>query len=161
MHYAIQAPGGFERLYGQPFVLNAVQYPGNTIDLWAPEDLVEIGVLPIVPAAPAPEGEVILSTELVLEEGGLMEVATYGPPPPPPVPQKVSRMQAKQALLAAGLLDDSDAAIAASGDRSLQLYWAETSEFHRNHPAVMAIGTSQGLTSGQLDDLFRAAAQVV
>ena len=70
-------------------------------------------------------------------------------------------MQAKQALLSAGLLDDIEAAISASGDRSLQLYWLETSEFHRSHPAVLQIAEAEGLTSSQLDDLFRAAAQVV
>lgn len=90
-----------------------------------------------------------------------MEVATYGPAPPPPAPPKVSRMQAKQALLAADLLDDIEYAIAASNDRALQLYWAETSEFHRDHPKVAEIATSLGWTQAQLDDLFRAAAQVV
>lgn len=79
----------------------------------------------------------------------------------PPVPGSVSRMQAKQALQDASLLATVDAAIAGSGDPDLQLYWAEASHFHRNHPALIAMTAALGMTSGQVDALFRAAALIV
>ena len=81
--------------------------------------------------------------------------------PPPPVPALVSRMQAKRALLDSGLLPTVEAAIAASDDAALQLYWAEASDFHRDHPALIAMTAALGMTSGQVDDLFISAAAVV
>lgn len=161
MPYAYPTSSGYERLHGQSFAIDDVQYPANVIDLWSPEELAAIGVLAFTPAEDPPEGMAVRELTYELVDGQLHEVATYGPAPPPPVPEKVSRMQAKQALLAADLLDDIEEAIAASNDRALQLYWAETSEFHRDHPKVAEIATSLGWTQAQLDDLFRAAAQVV
>lgn len=88
---------------------------------------------------------------------GSVRLPTDAPDAPQPVPFKVSRMQAKQALLAAGLLATFDAAVAASGDDELKLYYAETSDFHRDHPALVAFMTARGMTDEQVDDLFRAA----
>ncbi|MDR7232304.1 hypothetical protein J2X45_003410 [Caulobacter sp. BE264] len=84
MKYAIPADGGFQRLYGQPFALDGVQYPGNVIDLWSAEDLAAIGVLAITPAAAPPEGESLMSIELELVDGQLVEVGVYGQRPLPP-----------------------------------------------------------------------------
>lgn len=81
-------------------------------------------------------------------------------PVAPPVPQVVSRFQARAALLAAGLLDDATAAIEASGDAFTKLAWAEASEWRRDSALVVGMATSIGLTSGQIDDLFRAAAKI-
>ncbi|WP_343698840.1 hypothetical protein [Caulobacter sp.] len=161
MPYALISGETATELYGLPFEAGEVQYPGNIINLWTPEQLADIGVLSIVLAEPPPAGQVVTGRTLEVRSGVPHEVTTFGPAPPPPVPDKVSRMQAKQALLHFGLLDQFDDAIATSGDRSLQLYWAETSEFHRNHSKVSQLGESQGLTSAQLDDLFRFAATVV
>ena len=83
-----------------------------------------------------------------VEDGVLVEV----------VPQVVSRRQAKQALLQAGLLDDVDAAIAAGSDRSAQIDWADAQEFSRDWPALIALQPALGLTDAQIDDLFRLAA---
>lgn len=74
------------------------------------------------------------------------------------VPQVVSRRQAKQALLQAGLLDTVDAAIAASSDRSAQIDWADAQEFRRDWPALIALQPALGLTDAQIDDLFLLAA---
>ena len=91
---------------------------------------------------------------------GSVRLPTDAPDVPQPVPFKVSRMQAKQALLAEGLLATFDAAVAASGNPVLQLYYAETSDFHRDHPDLVAFMAALGMTDNQVDDLFRAAALI-
>lgn len=75
-----------------------------------------------------------------------------------PVPQVISRRQAKQALLKAGLLDVADAAISASADRAAQIDWADAPEFHRDWATLTSMQHALGLTDGQIDDLFRLAA---
>lgn len=77
-----------------------------------------------------------------------------------PVPQEVSRFQARAALMAAGLLDAADAAVAASGDAFLQLAWKEATAFPRTSPGIAALAPALGLTDADLDDLFRAAAVI-
>lgn len=78
-----------------------------------------------------------------------------------PVPQEVSRFQARAALMAAGLLETADLAVAASGDAFLQLAWKEAVTFRRNSPGIAALAPALGLTDADLDDLFRAAAGIV
>lgn len=92
---------------------------------------------------------------------GSVRLPTDDPETPAPVPAMVSRLQAKQALLAADLLASVEAAILAGEDAALQLYWAEASHFHREHPALIAMTAALGMTSGQVDDLFRAAALII
>ena len=77
------------------------------------------------------------------------------------VPQSVSRFQAKAALAMAGLLDQANAAVAASGDVVLQLAWAEATEFKRNSPGINALAPALGLDDAALDQLFIAAAEIV
>ena len=72
---------------------------------------------------------------------------------------RVSRFQARAALLAAGLLADVEAAIA-DAEPLTQLAWAEAVEWKRNSPTIAAIGAALDLTDAQIDDLFRAAAQI-
>jgi len=72
------------------------------------------------------------------------------------VPESVTPFQAKAALLNAGLLDAVLAAIAAA-PRITQLAWAEATEFRRTSPTVLMLAGALGLTSTQLDDLFKAA----
>ena len=74
------------------------------------------------------------------------------------VPQLVTVRQAKLALLQAGLLDDVEAAIAASDNRAAQIEWEYATEFRRDWPALVAMQSVLGLTDAQIDDLFRLAA---
>jgi hypothetical protein len=78
---------------------------------------------------------------------------------PVPVPEIVSRFQARAALMDAGLLDAVEAAIDQAGPRE-RLAWAETVEWNRDSPTIAAIGAALGLTSDQIDDLFRRAASI-
>ncbi len=81
--------------------------------------------------------------------------------PPLPVPQEVSRFQARAALLDAGLLAQADAVVAASGNALLQLAWTDAVSFKRNSPGIAALAPALGLDDAALDDLFRAAAEIV
>lgn len=74
------------------------------------------------------------------------------------VPQKVTRRQARQALLLFGLLDSVEPAIAAIPNlterRLAQIEWEDSLEFERSRPLLIALGTALGLSSAQLDNLF-------
>lgn len=74
-------------------------------------------------------------------------------------PATISRMQARLALNAAGLLDAIEAAIAAA-PRTVQIYWEDVSELHRDHPLIEQIAGVAGLSEEQVDDLFIAAKQI-
>lgn len=72
---------------------------------------------------------------------------------PQPVPQVLTRRQARRVLLAAGLLDDVEAAVAAA-DRETQIDWADATEMRRDWPALQAMADALGMTDAQLDALF-------
>lgn len=76
---------------------------------------------------------------------------------PSPVPQIVTRRQAKRALLAAGLLSTVETAVSGAS-AEVQIDWADALEFRRDNPTIAALAAALGLTSAQVDDLFRAAA---
>lgn len=89
------------------------------------------------------------------------QVAAMSPPPPPSaVPQVISRFQARAALLQAGLLDAVTAQIEASPDPMARLAWAEAVEFKRSSPLLNGLADALGLTSEQVDDLFRQGARI-
>ena len=77
------------------------------------------------------------------------------------VPAKVTRRQARQALLLAGLLDQVKPAINAIPDPQLrgmaQIEWDDSQEFERNRPLLIQLGAALGLDSAALDQLFIVA----
>ena len=82
-----------------------------------------------------------------------------------PVPESVTRRQAKVALLQAGLLDEVESGIEAITDpvtkRIAKLDWSEAQEFRRDWPLLNQLAVGMGITDGQLDELFRAAAGII
>ncbi|WP_288379843.1 hypothetical protein [uncultured Massilia sp.] len=78
-----------------------------------------------------------------------------------PVPQTVTRRQARQALLLAGLLDDVPLAIETIPDetqrRLAQIEWEDSLEFVRTRPLVIQIAAAIGLDSDGLDQMFITA----
>ncbi|MFK3738022.1 hypothetical protein [Massilia sp. TN1-12] len=74
------------------------------------------------------------------------------------VPQQVSRRQARQALLLAGLLDQVPAKIAMIEDPTkrgmAQIEWDDSQVFERHRPLLIEIGTAIGLDAAGLDKLF-------
>lgn len=82
-------------------------------------------------------------------------------PAAPPVPQVVSRAQGKLALLAVGLLDDVEQAIAGmTGDdlRRATIEWNERATFERQSPFLLQMAAALGLDDAALDALFVDAA---
>lgn len=98
-----------------------------------------------------------MADELIVHSDGSTEMSTFTPVAF--VPPFITRRQAKLALHSAGLLDAADAAIAAAGVEA-QIDWADALEFRRDYPLIAGIGSSLGLTSEQIDDLFREAAKL-
>lgn len=80
--------------------------------------------------------------------------------PSPYIPQQVTRFQAKAALLQSNLLDDVEAAVAASTDPLLALAWSDALSFERQSPMVAGITAALGLTEAEVDALFVAASQI-
>lgn len=74
----------------------------------------------------------------------------------PSVPASVSARQARLALLAAGLLDTVNAAVAAAGGAT-QIEWDHATQIDRASPLLASIGAALSLTGEQVDELFRAA----
>lgn len=83
-------------------------------------------------------------------------------PAPKIIPDRVTRRQARQALLLAGKLSAVQPAIDAIADpiqRGLaQIEWDDSQDFERKRPLLVAIGTAIGLGSDDLDALFVQAA---
>ena len=73
------------------------------------------------------------------------------------VPSPVQLYQAHQAVINAGLYAAVNTAVA-NASAEIQQLWYASQSINRYDPNLIALGTSLGLTSAQLDDLFRAAA---
>lgn len=88
-------------------------------------------------------------------------VADYVPPAPAKAeaPTVVTIRQARLALLAAGLLDDIDAAVHAAG-RAAQIEWEYATEVRRDHALIAAMAATNNLTDDEIDALFTAAASM-
>lgn len=90
--------------------------------------------------------------------------SSFAPPPAPPVPPSVAVVemaQAREALHAAGLLDDVEAAINAMAEparTSARIAWEYRSTVRRDSALVTQLGAALGLSSDQIDGLFAAAA---
>lgn len=78
----------------------------------------------------------------------------------PPVPAEVSPLQAALALQAFGFLEDIEAAVAAGGQVA-QLAWQRATVFRRDSQLLAQIAAAVPGLADQLDDIFRAAAQIV
>lgn len=93
----------------------------------------------------------------IAPHGGTVQVLDDMPAIAPPVPSVVDMRQAQLALLAAGLLDAVEAAIAAR-PRADQITWAKAATVERGDPLIAAVAPGLGLSGAQIDALFAAAA---
>lgn len=128
----------------------------------------ELGWLPFT----ASPGDTEARGREVFAAAEAMGPAPYeGPPPPDPLEaeraaMRVSRLQARAALLQAGLLDKVDRAVSGgmfgggTSDAILKMAWTEAAEFNRTSPTIAALAGLVGPDDAALDDLFRAAAQI-
>ena len=67
--------------------------------------------------------------------------------------------QIRLVLNSAGLRDQVEAAVAASGSQDIIDMWEFSSEYLRDDPVLTAMAQQLGLTDIQLDDLFNQGAQ--
>jgi len=74
------------------------------------------------------------------------------------VPVFVTKRQARQALLDAGLLTTINEFVATQSAQ-VQIDWNDAAEIYRLHPLVLSIGSELSLTETQIDDLFIIASQ--
>lgn len=85
-------------------------------------------------------------------------------PEPEPIPASVSRRQAKQALILAGLYDQVQPAIDAIEDAQerliMQVFWDDSITFERENPQLKGMALALNLSDEQLDDLFVQAANL-
>lgn len=72
------------------------------------------------------------------------------------VPQSVTMRQARLALLAAGLLDTVETAVAGAGPAAA-IEWEYAKEVQRTAGLVPAMATALGMTDAQIDALFVTA----
>ncbi|MCA2377588.1 hypothetical protein ATU3C_12590 [Agrobacterium genomosp. 3 str. RTP8] len=90
------------------------------------------------------------------------EVVEYSPPVEPVPPSPITRRQLRLTLVRNGIsLAGVEAAIAAMPEgltkEEAQIEWADASTFSRNHPTLLLIATSLGLTESQVDAMWRQA----
>lgn len=97
--------------------------------------------------------------ELTADENGIW-TATEASASQHALGLRVSRFQARAALLGAGLLEAVRTAVAESDDEIIQLAWDESIEFWRMSPAILALAPILGLSDDQVDQLFIAASRI-
>lgn len=77
------------------------------------------------------------------------------------VPEKVTRFQARGALLQADMLDEVEAIMNhADTDAMAKLAWTDAQEFYRQSPTILGMAAFIGLNDQELDDLFILAATI-
>ena len=98
-------------------------------------------------------------------EGFFFSGASWKPIAPAiEVPTKVTKRQAKQQLVLAGLYPEIQIAIDAIEDATqkmlMQIYWDDSQEFERHHEQLIGLGYALGLTDADIDQLFIEAAKL-
>lgn len=90
-------------------------------------------------------------------DGAVMRVYTGDDIPAKPVPDRVTPRQIRLALTAAGLRTTVEQAVAA-GNQDLKDWWEYALDIERNNALIVSMSEQLGMTSEQVDDLFKLAA---
>jgi hypothetical protein len=98
-------------------------------------------------------------TEWAEYQAWLAEGNTPLPPAPipVPVPPSVPMWTVRTVLQNDNLFDQAQAIITASTDNALKNVWEYGNFAERNSSAIISLGTQLGLTSEQIDQMFRDA----
>ncbi len=75
------------------------------------------------------------------------------------VPVSVSRRQAKQAMLARGILDEVEEIVSKS-PRSMQIDWEDAYRFDRSWPVIDELLSGLGMSSKDIDEMFIEASSL-
>jgi hypothetical protein len=121
--------------------------------------IVEGGTVANVAVADAPLAHNWIASS-VAQIGWRFDGTSFDPPErQAAIPDVVSMRQARLALLAAGLLDSVEAAIAAAPPAA-RIEWEYAADVRRDYGLVLMLAAALGLTEQQLDDLFVTAASL-
>jgi hypothetical protein len=108
------------------------------------------------------EAEQVVAVANAVWTQAVIDAWNAGQTPPPAVPQEVTRRQARQALAQSGMLAAVQPAIDAIADplarTMMQIEWDDSQTFQRQRGTLIQMGTALGLTSTDLDNLFKLAA---
>lgn len=89
------------------------------------------------------------------------QTTTFSYSSPVYIPNSVSKLQAKVALLQAGLMPQIDAILEDSETSEIvKLAWNDASEFRRNSLPISTMAGLLNLTEQEVDDLFVLAASI-
>lgn len=93
--------------------------------------------------------------------GWLWDGESFTPPEPPPVPvpEAISPLQARVALMQASKLDAVEQ-IVAGADPLVQVAWEYATELRRHSPTIEMLREQAGWSPEEMDTLFIAAAKV-
>lgn len=132
--------------------------PPNAPADWQPPTLIPLVKLP----APDFDPETQRAEPILVWHADRVERQWTVVPYTPPVPVSVTRRQLRLELLSRDLLANVTAALNGIPDEATKaaalIEWEDATTFDRAHPLVGQIGAALGLTSAQLDDIWRAAA---
>ena len=128
-------------------------------------DLTDLGYALLEPVArPEPgEGEIVRKGDPEeYEAGKWRETWIVEAAPPPPVPQAVSRLQARLALIQIGKWEITKAYFEEPERTAEEIaFFEDSTVYRRDNPVMIAAAAYVGVTEEQLDDLFRLAATLV
>lgn len=128
--------------------------------------IIENGKVINTAVADSPQGDNWIESD-VAGPGWLYQDGIFSAPPvviQNTVPAKVTRRQARQALLLAGKLSMVEPAINAIPDATqralIMIEWQDSLEFERKRPSLIMLATAIGMTSADLDALFVQASKL-
>lgn len=149
---------------GRPFTgVNGEQVPGNAFEKWSAEEFAAVGAYAF-DDIPAPEGQVIVSKGVAIEEGRPVRTLVTADAPPAPVPVEIDMRQAELMLVDAAhgegtRLDAVNAYIATQPER-VQIEWRRSTKLRRDHPMVAIMALFFGQTEAEVDQWFRDGAAI-
>ena len=146
----------------EPISIRDIRKAHPNMSIPAEADLTHLGYALIEPV-PRPEpgdSEVIVKgAPEQYEPGKWRETWLIEQAPPPPVPQEVSRLQARLALISIDKWDITKAYFEAPERTAEEVaFFEDATVYRRDNPVMISAAASVGVTEAELDDLFQLAA---
>lgn len=138
---------------GEP--LSGLRHPANIEALWSADELAAIGLAKPKPFS-VPDGKVAVGPVTYVLVNGSVEESREVEDAPNPVPQVITKLQLRNALVSLDLWATLRAALDA--DLEAQEVFDLASDVNRGHPLVAAFAQSLGKTNAEIDGIFRMAA---
>ena len=176
-HFWLQSrllEGNLIKLYRFPSDLDALATEaGLSLPLPNIDGDNDSGAKPVLSQAQVARVQAIYADDIALYESiaeAGQEFDPAAPPVPEPVPSPITAWQAKAGLAmtpytgGGTLLDAAEAAINAMPEGAEKIVvlsaWNNNANFERNSPTILSFGAALGMTSDDLDNLFRLGASL-